>query len=315
MARYRRSLPQTDGRPFVTDGGIETTLIFHDGLELPDFAAFDLLGRPDGDAALRKYFRSYAAIARDLGVGLILESATWRASSDWGTRLGYSREKLERVNRRAIALLEEIRAEVESDRTRVVISGCVGPRGDGYSPSTVMSASGAEAYHREQIETFADTAADMVTAITMNYADEATGIARAARAAAMPVVLSFTVETDGNLPTGQPLRDAIAEVDDATSGYPSYYMINCAHPQHFEHVLVGDPISDRVRGLRANASTKSHAELNESPTLDMGDPAALGNDHARLKKHLPALNVLGGCCGTDHRHVARIAEACLPLFG
>src|SRR5687768_11242956 len=150
MARYRRSLPQTDGRPFVTDGGIETTLIFHDGLELPDFAAFDLLEHPEGDAALRKYFLSYAAIARDLGVGLILESATWRASSDWGARLGYSRERLSDVNRRAIALLEEIRAEAESDRTRVVISGCVGPRGDGYSPSNVMSASGAEAYHREQ---------------------------------------------------------------------------------------------------------------------------------------------------------------------
>ena len=315
MARYRGSLPQTDGRPFITDGGIETTLIFHDGLALPDFAAFDLLERPGGDAALRKYFRSYAIIARDLGVGLILESATWRASSDWGTRLGYSREKLADVNRRAIALLEEIRADVESDPTRVVISGCVGPRGDGYSPSNVMSASGAEAYHREQIETFANTPADMVTAITMNYADEATGIARAARAAGMPVVLSFTVETDGNLPTGQPLRNAIAEVDDATSGYPSYYMINCAHPRHFERVLVADPIIDRVRGLRANASTKSHAELNESPTLDMGDPEALGRDHARLKQQLPSLNVLGGCCGTDHRHVARIAELCLPFFG
>ena len=316
MTRYRDGLPQGDGGLFITDGGIETTLIFHDGLDLPDFAAFDLLRRPEGESALRKYFRSYAAIAKEHGIGLILESATWRASSDWAARLGYSRDELVDVNRRAIALLEQIRDEVESPETRVVISGCVGPRGDGYNPTSTMSANEAEAYHRDQIDTFAGTAADMITAITMNYANEAIGIARAARPAKMPVVLSFTVETDGNLPTGQPLVDAIAEVDGATAAYASYYMINCAHPSHFESVLVGgDSRIARVRGLRANASRKSHAELNESPTLDVGDPEELGRDHARLKQRLPRLNVLGGCCGTDHRHVGRIAEACVPLFG
>ena len=315
IARYRHALPQLDGRPFITDGGIETTLIFHDGLELPDFAAFDLLRRPDGEAALRKYFRSYADIAVRFGTGLILESATWRASADWGARLGLEADELAVLNRRAIRLLDEIRSECESDTTRVVISGCVGPRGDGYNPGLTMSAVEAEDYHRVQIGTFAGTAADMVTAITMNYTNEAIGIARAARQAGMPVALSFTVETDGQLPTGQPLPDAIAEVDEVTSDYPAYYMINCAHPSHFERVLLGSaPVIERIRGLRANASVKSHAELNESPELDMGDPVALGAQHAQLKRQLPHLNVLGGCCGTDHRHVARIAEACLPFF-
>jgi len=315
MARYRNALLQLGGGLFLTDGGIETTLVFQEGLELPDFAAFHLLKDSTGEAALRKYFRTYAEIAKRFGAGLVLESATWRASADWGARLGYTRETLAQANRKAIRLLEEIRSELANEKIEVVISGCLGPRGDGYSPAHTMSDRDAEAYHREQVETFADTAADMVTAITMNYVEEAIGIARAAESAGMPVVISFTVETDGRLPTGQTLRAAIEQVDAATSGYPSYYMINCAHPTHFEHVLAeAEPWAQRIRGLRANASRKSHAELNESPELDVGDPVELGMQHARLKQRLPQLNVLGGCCGTDHRHVEQIASACLPFF-
>ncbi|MCI0560348.1 MAG: homocysteine S-methyltransferase family protein [Nitrososphaera sp.] len=315
MARYRNALPQLDGGLFLTDGGIETTLIFHERLELPDFAAFDLLKRPEGEAALRKYFRTYAAIAERFGAGLILESATWRANTDWGTRLGYTRETLADANRRAIRLLEEIRNEFETDETKVVISGCLGPRGDGYNPVHTMSEKDAGAYHREQIEVFAKTVADMVAAITMNYVEEAIGIVRAAQHVGMPVAISFTVETDGRLPTGQTLKTAIEQVDAATSCYPCYYMINCAHPTHFEHVLAeGDPWLERIRGLRANASRKSHAELNEATELDVGNPTELGMQYARLKKRLSQLNVMGGCCGTDYRHVEQIGKACSPLF-
>lgn len=316
MARYRNALPQLGGDLFLTDGGIETTLIFHERFELPDFAAFDLLKRSEGEAALRKYFRTYAATAKRFATGLILESATWRANADWGARLGYTREALADANRKAIHLLEEIRDEYENGKTKVVISGCVGPRGDGYNPVHTMSEKDAEAYHTEQVEMFADTAADMVCAITMNYAGEAVGIARASQQAGLPVAISFTVETDGRLPTGQTLKAAIEQVDEATSRYPCYYMINCAHPTHFGHVLAeGEPFVERIRGLRANASRKSHAELNESPELDVGSPDELGLLYADLKRRLPRLNVMGGCCGTDHRHIERIAEACLPLFG
>jgi S-methylmethionine-dependent homocysteine/selenocysteine methylase len=315
MARYRFALPQLGGDFFLTDGGIETTLIFREGLELPHFAAFDLLRRPDGEAALRRYFRTYAELAKRIGVGLILESPTWRASADWGARLGYGRNGLIHANRHAIRLLEEIRGELEDERTMMPISGCVGPRGDGYDPATLMSEGDAETYHRDQIDVFADTAADMVTAITMSYAEEAIGVARAAEQAGMPVAISFTVETDGRLVTGQTLRDAIEQIDVATSAYPAYYMINCAHPAHFEGALAAEERwTQRIRGLRANASTKSHAELNESPTLDVGNPAELGRQHARLKARLPHLNVMGGCCGTDERHVEQIAAACAPLF-
>lgn len=315
MAKYRGRLPQLGGGLFLTDGGIETTLIFQEGLELPDFAAFHLLKTAEGEGALRKYFETYAGIARSFGTGLVLESATWRASADWGARLGYSPEALAEANRKAVRLLEEVRRAYETESTPVVISGCVGPRGDGYVPGALMSEGEAEAYHREQVDVFADSAADMVCAITMNYAEEAVGVARAARQAQVPVAISFTVETDGNLPTGQTLKAAIERVDEATENYPRYYMINCAHPTHFEHVLGdGGAWLNRIRGLRANASRMSHAELNDSAELDIGDPAELGAQYANLTERLPRLNVLGGCCGTDHRHVGRIAEACSPLF-
>ena len=315
MSGYRNALPQLGSELFLTDGGIETTLIFHEGWDLPDFAAFHLLKTSEGEAALRKYFRTYAELAKRFGTGLILESATWRANPDWASRLGYSRRALAETNRKAIRLLEDVRSEYESEQSSLVISGCLGPRGDGYVPENVMSAPEAKFYHWEQIETFANSAVDMVTAITINYVEEAIGISYAAEKANLPVAISFTVETDGNLPTGQTLESAIRQVDEATEGYPAYYMINCAHPTHFAHVLgEGGSWLERIRGVRANASHKSHAELNESPDLDIGDPVELGRQYSLLKNRLPQLNVMGGCCGTDHRHVEQIAAACLPLF-
>ncbi|MBA3599894.1 MAG: homocysteine S-methyltransferase family protein [Acidobacteria bacterium] len=314
MAKYRNKLPQLSNGIFLTDGGIETTLIFHEGLELPDFAAFHLLRDKEGYEALRKYFRTYAALARNYEVGFILESPTWRANLDWGMNLDYSEKELADVNRKAIDLLKEIRNEFEDEKTKMVISGCIGPRGDGYNPTNVMSAEEARQYHIEQISTFSETDADMVTAITMNYVEEAIGITKAAKSVGMPVVISFTVETDGKLPTGQTLKDAIESVDEATSNTPAYYMINCAHPAHFESVLIADePWLERIRGIRANASTKSHAELNDSEELDEGNPVELGRQHRELLSKLKNLNVLGGCCGTDHRHVEEICKVCIAL--
>lgn len=315
MTRHRNALPQLKGGLFLTDGGIETTLIFHDGLDLPHFAAFHLLSAPAGRGALRNYFSTYAELSRRFGVGLILESPTWRSNPDWGARLGYTADQLAEANRQAIRLLEEVRDASETEQNPMVVSGCIGPRGDGYVPDRAMSAREAQAYHLEQIETFAGTAADMVAAVTMNYSEEAAGIAAAAREAEMPVAISFTVETDGNLPTGQSLKAAVEQVDESTSGYPSYYMVNCAHPTHIEPALgkEGDWLR-RLRGLRANASRMSHAELDQATELDTGDPVELGRQYADLKRRLGQLCVMGGCCGTDHRHIEQIAVACLPLF-
>jgi S-methylmethionine-dependent homocysteine/selenocysteine methylase len=293
--RYRDQLPQLqEDRVLLTDGGLETTLIFHQGLDLPSFAAFDLLKDDAGAEALKEYFEPYLAIAREHGAGFVLDTATWRANPDWAERLGYSREELDAANRKAVALAEEIREAEESERTPIVIDGVVGPRGDGYDPGVMMSAEDAERYHSEQIGTFSDTAADMVSAITMTYPEEAVGIARAARAVGMPVSISFTVETDGRLPNGQPLKDAVEQVDAETERAPAYFMINCAHPRHFEGVLEEDGgWLDRIAGIRANASTKSHAELDEAEELDEGDPVDLGARYRALKPRLRRVNVLG----------------------
>ena len=311
-ARYRHALPQLRETPFLTDGGIETTLIFHEGHELPHFAAYDLLTREGGEAALRRYFEPYLRIARERGVGIVLETATWRANPDWGARLGHGPEQLAQLNRRAVELLDELRADDETASAPVVVSGCIGPRGDGYVVGETMTADEAEAYHATQIGTFAESAADLVTALTMTYAGEAVGIVRAARAADMPVVISFTVETDGRLPSGLPLRAAIEEVDAATDGYAAYFMINCAHPSHFDAVLEpGSAWTDRVLGLRANASRLSHAELDEAEELDTGNPEELALEYVALRERLPRLTVLGGCCGTDDRHVEAMYDAWL----
>ncbi len=312
MPRYRNALPQLSEKLFLTDGGLETTLVFHDGMELPHFAAFDLMKDVAGRERLIDYFKSYVTIARDMGTGFVFESPTWRASRDWAEKLGYTPADVARMNRDSIAMMAELRDAFETPRSPMVISGQIGPRGDGYVPGDVMGVLEAQAYHGEQVKTFAATEADMVTAITMNTVEEAIGITLAAKAAGIPVVISFTVETDGRLPTGQPLKDAIESVDAVTGDAPAYFMVNCAHPTHFAGALAAEETwTKRIRGVRANASRRSHAELDAAPDLDDGDPVELGGEYREIVAAMPWINVLGGCCGTDHRHVAAIAHACV----
>jgi S-methylmethionine-dependent homocysteine/selenocysteine methylase len=313
MAKYHADLPQLSGDPFLTDGGLETTLVFLKGVELPCFAAFPLLRNEAGRKHLREYFLPYLRNAREKGVGFVLDTPTWRANPDWAAKLGYDVPALAAANREAVAFAAALRDEFEGPRTRVVVNGVVGPRGDGYRPVSLMKAEEAERYHRAQIAVFAAAGADMVSAITMNYAEEAVGIARAARACGVPSVVSFTVETDGRLATGQTLAEAIGQVDRETAAAPAYYMINCAHPTHFEREIAsGGAWLGRVRGVRANASAKSHAELDAATELDSGDPADLARRYRAFGAQIRGLSVFGGCCGTDHRHVAAICEACIP---
>jgi homocysteine S-methyltransferase len=302
-------LPQLTGGTFATDGGMETTLIFDAGLDLPHFAAFVLLDDEQGIEALRDYYRPYIETAREHGVGIVLDTPTWRANPDWGARLGYSVAALADVDRRAVALLEELRVEV-GDGPPIVVCGCIGPRGDGYRAEELMSADEAEEYHAAQIAAFAATTADMVAGLTMTYSNEAVGIVRAAWRNEIPAAVSFTVETDGRLPSGQSLREAIEEVDAETSRAAAYFMINCAHPTHFAHVLDDDgPWIDRIRGLRANASSKSHAELDEAEELDRGDPHELAGQYRDLAGRLRELTIVGGCCGTNSSHIGAICAA------
>lgn len=296
----------------LTDGGLETDVLYNRGIDLPCFAAIVLLRTPEGRAALGEYYRPYLDLARDLGAGFILESPTWRASPDWAAPLGLDQTELDQLNVAAIDLMRGLCAEYAADLPQIVISGCIGPRGDGYVPGELMGAAEATDYHARQVRVLASAGADMVSALTMTNVAEATGIVHAARQVDVPVVISFTVETDGRLPTGDTLMDAVTAVDTATGGHASYFMVNCAHPDHFAAVLdQGAAWTQRLRGIRANASRCRHEELNAMTELDAGDPTELGQLYRALLATQPQLTVLGGCCGTDLRHVTAVARACL----
>jgi len=307
-------LPQLGGGLFLSDGGLETTLVFLDGVELPLFAAFVLLRENAGRARLARYYEPYLELAAaTAGAGFVLETPTWRASADWAAQLGIDPTTLAALNRDAVALVHEVRQRWAARIAGpIVLNGVIGPRGDGYVPGPAAPADDFAAYHAAQAATLAEAGAEMLSAVTMTTADEALGIARAAAQVDRPVAISFTVETDGRLPDGTALADAIARVDAEAGIAPAYYALNCAHPAHFETVLASlGERRRRIRGLRANASIKSHAELDAATELDVGDAADLGHRYRRLRVPLPALNVLGGCCGTDIRHLRAIRDAWL----
>jgi homocysteine S-methyltransferase len=303
------TLPQLDGQVILTDGGVETTLIFVDGFELPEFASFPLVERDDGREALRRYFRAHLDVARRHGTGFLLEAPTWRANTTWGAKLGYSESALAEANRRALAFCSDLAADEEFDGP-IVRGAQVGPQGDAYSGVSDTAEWYAD-LHRAQLRVLADAGVELVSALTIPSVEEGIGVVRAAAEERVPVALSFTVETDGRLPTGQPLGEAFDQVDAETNAAASYFMVNCAHPTHIARGLATDGPWERVLGIRANASSKSHAELDESTELDDGDPVELAADYVALREQLSDLTLLGGCCGTDQRHLAAIADAWL----
>ncbi|MFN8490780.1 MAG: homocysteine S-methyltransferase family protein [Caldilineaceae bacterium] len=311
MSRYRQALPQLGGDIFLADAGIETDLIFNHGIEIRSFAAHTLLPDRVGKQAIIDYFRGFLSLAQLHNTGYILDSVTWKAHPHWAADLGASEEELQEANHASIALMAQLREEFAANAKPIVLNGIIGPKGDAYAPEREVAIQEAEQYHAKQIGWLAATAVDMVTALTFTQADEASGLVLAARSAGLPVVVSFTVETDGRLPTGQPLGEAIEAVDQATDAAVAYFMVNCAHPEHFAHLLGDTAWARRIRGIRCNASRKSHAELDESTTLDAGDPVEMGQQYAAIRAQLPWLNVFGGCCGSDLRHVTQIARALL----
>lgn len=241
---------------YLSDGGLETTLIFHKGIRLNHFAAFELLCNERGRKILEEYYRPILLLAEKYRLRFVIESPTWRASSDWGYKLGYTHDELFALNKQSIKFIRELAREF-SGLTDIVVSGNIGPRGDGYETDMQMSVEQAKAYHMEQVKAFALADADVVTAVTISYSNEAIGIINAARSLGLPVVVSFNVETDGRLPGGELIQHAIEITDNETDGYAEHYMINCAHPQHFLHTLNAEgEWKKRVHGIRANAAFK-----------------------------------------------------------
>ena len=309
MALYRNALPQLSGDLFLIDAGLETDLIFNHGIEIPEFAAHTLFPDPKGREALVNYYRGFLSLADATGAGFLLDGPTWKAHMHWAKDLGASEDDLRQVNHDAITFVSELRDEFSGNAKPIVLSAIIGPRGDAYAPEEAVAADEAERYHAKQIGWLAETEVDMVTGLTFTQSDEAIGFVRAARAAGLPSVMSFTVETDGKLPTGQPLGEAIQAVDDATDQATAYFMVNCAHPDHFFDVLGNEAWTRRIHGMRCNASRQSHAELDNSEVLDDGDPVELGEQYRSIKDRMPWLNVFGSCCGSDLRHVTEIAKA------
>ncbi len=310
------NLPQLSGGLFLSDGGLETSLVFLDKVDLPHFAAFVLLDSELGRERLRSYYRPYLELCADLpDAGFVLETPTWRANPDWATLLGVNAVRLREINIQAATLMCELKERWASRLGGpVVVSGVIGPRGDGYVATAPDSATAAADYHAPQVDALAAGGVDMLSAVTMTSAAEALGVSMAADRAGVPVSISFTLETDGRLPSGESLEEAIEKVD--AQAPPAYFAINCAHPSHFASVLVTDrPWLQRIRGVRANASTRSHAELDASPDLDIGDPQDLAQRYRGLKSALPNLGVLGGCCGTDWRHLRAIRDVWTQTHG
>lgn len=303
------TLNKITDKPLLIDGGLETTLVFHHGIELNHFAAFELLGKEDTRKLIMEYYKKYLDLARHYETGFILEAATWRANPDWGTLLGYSQQELTDINRRAIQQLHSLKESYADTVDPILVSGGIGPRSDGYQVSDKMDIDTAKAYHILQIQAFKSAGADMATALTLNYIDEGLGVAAAAKKVGLPIVISFTVETNGHLPSGETLPEAIETIDHVTDGYPMFYMVNCAHPSHFaNHLKEHSNWRARIMGIRANASHKSHAELDESTTLDAGDADDLAVWYKTLQLRLPNLRVYGGCCGTDEGHIEAICR-------
>ena len=309
MSKYRNELPQLSGGLFLTDAGLETDLIFNHGIEIREFAAHTLLPNPRGRESVANYLRGFLSLANKYNTGFVLDSQTWKAHLHWAEDLAATEQELHETNKDAIVFIAELRDEFSGNNKPIVLNGVIGPRGDAYAPEARLAAREAEEYHTKQIGWLAETEVDMVTALTFTQSDEAIGVVRAAQAAGLPAVISFTVETDGRLPTGQPLSEAIGAVDEATDGAAAYFMVNCAHPDHFFDVLDDSAWARRIRGLRCNASRLSHEELDECEVLDDGDPVELANQYKAITTTMPWLNVLGGCCGSDLRHVTRIAMA------
>lgn len=292
----------------ITDGGIETSLIYHHGASLREFSSFELLKTDEGMKLLQDYFAPYFEIASKLNKPLLLETPTWRSNPAWGKKLGYSHSQLESINRLAVSFLRDLQIS-EFPGVALIVSGCVGPRGDGYLAEK-MTTHDAFDYHTPQVKAFAHAKADLVTGITMTNEEEAAGLALACKEASVPCVISFTVETNGTLPSGSTVEQAIRTVDSETDNSIAYYMINCAHPTHFSQIFESDLVKKRIKGIRANASKCSHEELDNATSLDEGDAVELARDYANLLRHNPNIIIFGGCCGTDHRHIEVIARVC-----
>ena len=301
-------LPQQSGKLMTTAGGFETWMQYVDGFKLRHFCAFELLNDARGLGCLRDYHRKVVEAATANGFGVINEGLHYRSSRDWGELIGFSREALLEINVRGIEFYRDFAREYAGPDTPMLVGGVVGPRGDAYNIGRLPDAAEAEDYHSEQIRIFREAGADHVTAMTFSSVDEAIGVARAAKSVGIPVVISFLLARGGRLKGGETLEEAITRVDSATDDAPAYYMINCTHPTEFEPALTTGKWISRLGGFMPNAVAMETLDLCKLGHLEDGDPVELGAQMGALAQRFPHINVWGGCCGTDGRHIGEITR-------
>lgn len=301
--------PRLEGKFYLTEGGTETEVLYKWGFELPEFAMFPLLDDPKADDVIRNMFRRYLDVAAEQNTGVLLNGHDYRASPDWGAKLGYSDEGLREMQRRTIQFLDEMRAEYADRVSDVYIAACIGPRGDAYGTGGEITADEAEDYHSVQMQNLDGTAADMAVAATFNNVPEAIGVIRAASGVGMPIGVSLTLTPEGRLRSGPTLREAIETVDEATASAAAWFGTNCAHPIEFEDALTDEgPWLDRLRYIRPNAAKMDKIALCSLGHLEDGDPVELGEQMGEIARRLPRADIIGGCCGTDERHLSEIAQ-------
>ncbi|WP_203564896.1 homocysteine S-methyltransferase family protein [Aliiroseovarius sp. PrR006] len=301
--------PRLENKFYLTEGGTETELLYKWGFELPEFAMFPLLDDPKADQVLRDMYRRYFDVAEKFDTGMLIMSHDYRASPDWGAKLGYSPEGLADMQRRTIDFLEGMRCEYQGRVSDVYIAGCIGPKGDAYGTGGDISEDEAEEYHSVQLSTLAATAADMAIALTFNNIPEAIGLVRAAEKLGIPLGVCLTLTTEGVLKSGPSLQAAIETIDERTNGAAAWFGTNCSHPLEFAPALANSgPWLDRIRCIRPNAVKMEQVALCRLGHLEDGDPVELGKQMGDVAERFPKADILGGCCGTDERHLSEIAK-------
>lgn len=300
--------PQRDGVLYLTEGGQETEVMYKFGHELPEFAMYPLLDNPAAVADLKGMYERVLDAAARHGCVAMLSGLDYRASPDWGDKLGYSRDGLAEALHRSIDFLRDV-ARPYRGQAEILIGGMVGPRGDAYALNRTITAEEAEEYHAFQIDTLNATGVDFISAVTFNNVPEAVGLSRAAAKGAAPLGISFTLDSNHRLQSGPSLKDAIEAVDaEAGEARPAFFGVNCSHPTEFEPALEPGDWILRVRSLRPNASAKDKGELCQLGHLDDGNPVLLGLQMAALARRYPHIDMWGGCCGTWDVHLDEIAR-------
>jgi homocysteine S-methyltransferase len=301
--------PQENDVIYLAEGGQETEIMYRHGHDLPEFAMYPLLENPEAVADLKQMYARVLDIAAECGFAAMICGLDYRASPDWGEKLGYSRSGLAEALEASIAFLRDVAEPYQGQIDRILIGGSIGPRGDAYSLNRTITADEAEDYHGFQLEVLQRVGVDFASAMTFNNVAEAIGVSRAAARVGLPLSMGFVLDNNHRLKSGASLREAVEAVDaEAGNAKPDFYGINCSHPLEFEPALESGDWILRLRSLRPNASARDKMDLCKIGHLEEGDPVDLGHRMGALAKRLPHVDIFGGCCGTWDKHLCEIAR-------